>query len=1238
MNTVAIEVNGKSVKARPGQTILEVVEEQKLDDIPTLCHSPELKPYGSCFVCVVEVEGRPTLVPSCATKIAEGMKIKTNTPRVRESRKTAFEFLLSNHYADCVSPCNQGCPAGVDAQGYIALAAMGEHRKAVDLVRRANPLPAVCGRICVRKCEVVCRRQDVEEPVAINHIKRFITDMPDAYTGTPEREEPKGKTVGIVGAGPAGLTAGWFLGLKGYDAVVYENMPAAGGMLRYGIPEYRLPKADLDREIEYITRAGVEIKCGTNIAKEATVDELMKRHAAVFLSPGAWGGKAMRVEGEFDTEGVVSGVEYLIEKAQKPEPVSGTVVVVGGGNTAMDAARTSWRLGAYKVIIVYRRTKAEMPADELEIEDCLKEGIEIMELVAPVGVVRDGKKLKALRCIRMQLGEPDSSGRRRPVPKEGSEFDLPCDLAISAIGQTPLVEGMLEGMKSPPEVSRWSTLDVDTETMKTKVEGLFAGGDAADDGPTVVIDAIRDGQRAAKAIHAYLSGEEPPKKPFVVNKEFWAKPGKQELGEIKQSPRRHMHEIPVEERAGSFREVATGFEHEDTMHEAERCLSCGCVAYDWCKLRRYAEQYDVDMEKYKGYVRKHKVDDRHPYLVYDPNKCVLCARCIRTCERVLPVGALGLVNRGFQAEARPAMEDALIDTSCIACGNCVDACPTGALTVKFPFPGRACLAFEETATRCALCSVGCEIKVKNFGEDRYFIEPSGKPGAYLCFQGRFVNDLFINRKRLLKPMAREGLTHAETTYRDAYEKAVEGLKNAAAEYGPAAVAVLVSPELSNEEMYLASRIAREGLGTNNIASLSLMASGMPSGAMDQSLGFTASTAGVEALRDCDLIFCNNTGTQADQLVLSVEIQEAAKAGAKLVLSKSSEDPLDVMADLKLDPIRGRGTALINGIIQLLIEEGFLDRGRIETIPGGEVFLEDTHDYSLAVTAAQSGVIEDRIRQAAELIKAAKKVVFVHSPDRPRDHAPGDLHAMANLALLLRSAAGIEAELVLAYQAGNAAGVEVCGADPAFMPGRKPVTGIPGTRNRSELLAAFSSGAIKAALVIGEDPIRHDRTAALFNSVEFLAACDWAETETTLFANVAIPLTTYLESEGTRVSFQGEVIEFNAAVGAPNGIKTWHVLKNLADHLGVKVPGVFSSISANLAKTVRANLADRLPFYWNTGQARAWDGKGELTVADVATVSFPGAPALTPCAQHKNEVQEIGLKHYRVGSKGVPAAG
>ncbi|MBN1824969.1 MAG: FAD-dependent oxidoreductase [Candidatus Eisenbacteria bacterium] len=1230
---VKVEINGRTVETQPGRTILDVVEEHGLDRIPTLCHSPELKPYGSCFVCVVEVEGRPNLLPACSTRVAEGMKIHTRNERVIRSRRTALELLLSNHYADCLSPCKLGCPAGVDAQGYIALAAMGQTRKAVDLIRETNPLPAICGRICVRKCEVVCRRQDVDSPVGINFVKRHVTDQPGVYNGNPEREPSKGKTVGIVGSGPAGLTAAWFLGRKGYDAVIYEAMEKTGGMLRYGIPEYRLPKDVLDREVEFITRAGVEIRTGVRVGGEVALEELRKKHDAVFLAPGAFRGKGMRVEHEFDTEGVVTGADFLVEKADRPEPVEGTVVVVGGGNTAMDVARTSWRLGAEKVILLYRRTKAEMPADPLEIEDCIREGIEILELAAPVGIVREGNRLKALRCIRMTLGEPDASGRRRPVPLEGSEFDLPCRLAVSAIGQEPILEDLLEKAGAEaPGVSRWKTFEVDTRTMRTNVEGLFAGGDAADDGPTVVIDAIRDGGRAARAIHAFLSGEELPAEPFAVRKEFWSKPGRVELGDVPESPRHHLQELDVEERRGNFREVAVGFEWEDVIHEQERCLSCGCVAFDDCKLREYAEEYGVDMERFAGQVRKHKTDDRHPYIIYDPNKCILCARCIRTCDRVLPISALGLTNRGFRTEMRPAMNDPLVQTSCISCGNCIDACPTGALEARLPFPGRSPFKAEREETHCGFCSIGCPITVRRISEDRYWIESSGKPGDYLCQYGRFGHELFIKGRRLIVPTVREGSRHRAVGFRDAYALAVEGLRGAAEHFGPESVAVFVSPELTNEELYLAGLVARDGLGTNNVGSIALMETGVRAATLDRSFGFTGSTADRSVLREADLILCNNTDTQAEHAVLSSEIVCAVKeGGARLVVSNSSPSPLDSLAALSLDPMRGRSAAFWNGVIQLGIDEGWLDREAIRAMPGGSDFLDDPHDYSLAAAAERSGVEAEKIREAARLVLHARRVVVIHSPDRSRDLAPGDVETLANLVLLLRGK-GIPADLILPSMAANGAGVELSGADPAFAAGRAPAPALPGAKNREDLLRALREGRIRAALVVGEDPMGYNKTASYLGNVEFLAAVDWARTETTLFADVAIPGSTYLESEGTRVNFEGRAIRFQPAAAPLSGMKGWRVLRNLADHLGVSVPAVFPRIEGALWKAAREGLGDRLPFYLGDGDRSAWDGKGTLVIADVDATPYPRTPALTEIAQYKRDVHEVGLEHFRVGAR------
>jgi formate dehydrogenase major subunit len=1112
----------------------------------------------------------------------------------------------------------EGCPAGVDVQGYIALSAMGQYRKAIDLIRDTNPLPAICGRVCVRKCEAVCRREDVDEPVGINAIKRFLSDVPGAYDGGVESAPSTGKTVGLIGAGPASLTAAWFLGRAGHKPVMYEAMDRSGGMLRYGIPTYRLPDDVIDQEVDHICKAGGEIHYNVRVGKDITLDELRKKHDAVFLGAGAWTGKPMGVEGEFDTEGVLSGADFLPEMNERPEPLTGTVVVVGGGNTAMDVARTAWRLGADKVIVLYRRTRDEMPADRMEIEECLEEGIEIMELAAPVGIVAEKGKLKAVRCQRMKLGEPDDSGRRRPVPLEGSEYDLPCQMAISAIGQDTVLDGLTGIAGEEIELTRWKTYVVDLATMKTNIPGVFAGGDAADDGPTVVIDAIRDGQRAGKAIDRFLRGEEKPAEPFVVHKEFWAKPGKTELGEIKESPRHEVHFINVEQRRGSFDEVATGFEFEDNIHECDRCLSCGCVRFYDCDLRLQAEEYGVDMEKYKGYARKHKVDERHPYIIYDPNKCILCARCVRTCERVLPISALGLVGRGFKTEMRPAMNDPLVETSCVSCGNCVDACPTAALTVKYPFPGRAALYDETVETSCAFCSLACPMNVRKFGEDRYFTTTPDGAGEYLCRYGRFGQELFIRHKRIAAPLMRSGSKRESIDMCGAQQEVVSGLLSIAGKYGADKVGVFVSPELTNEEMFLAARIAREAIGTNNIASLSLLGTGSEVSALDGILGFTASTADRSCLADADLIICNNTSLESDHLILAVDVIAAVRNGAKFIVSNSALDMTDQhLASIAMDPMRGTAAILWSGISKAMIDSGAFKADKEFTA---------TLDAIAGAAAAVSGVDDEKIKEAAAMIAGAKNIVIIHSPDRRQDQSAGDIEALANLVVLLRSA-GASAELLLPRLFSNTAGLAMTGADPSFAPGRtEPPAAAAGVRTRKELLELLEKGEIRGALVIGEDPMASGATGSWLQNIEFLAAVDWTDTETTRFADVVLPGSTFLETEGTRCNFEGRLVEFARAVEPPAGVSGREVLEGLAMEFGLKD---LSDTSALLRAIVEKNAKDLLPWYWNTGEKRDGSIKTKLAAAGHGAGKRALLPPMTHTGRYRKEIREVGTGRFRV---------
>ncbi|MCD4846945.1 MAG: molybdopterin-dependent oxidoreductase [Candidatus Aegiribacteria sp.] len=564
------------------------------------------------------------------------------------------------------------------------------------------------------------------------------------------------------------------------------------------------------------------------------------------------------------------------------------------------------------------------------------------------------------------------------------------------------------------------------------------------------------------------------------------------------------------------------------------------------------------------------------------------------------------------------MNNPLVETSCVSCGNCVDACPTGALTVKYPFPGRACLETTDIPTHCGFCSIGCEISVRKFGDGRYFVASNGVPGDYLCRYGRFGHELFIKQDRLVQPVVRSGNSYSTVGYDAAYGRIVESLKAAAEKYGPASVAVFVSPELTNEELYIAGRIARSGIGTNNIGSLANISGGGRSGVLDKALGFTASTADRKCLGEADLIICNNTSMEADHLVLAVEVIQSVKSGAKLIVSNSMLDSTDQhLSSLAVDPMRGRASIFWNAVMQVLLDSG--------DIKGTSSFLLN-RDVSIEVAAARSGVEEDSILEAAELLRNSGKVVFIHSPDRPQDASPDDTEIFADLAIML-TAAGKKTDILLPRLIANSAGLEVMGADPAFLPGRISTGGeLPGASTIQDLRKILESGDIRAALIIGENPLEYNRTGSWFQNVEFLAAVDWADTETTRFADVTLPGSTFLETPGTRCNFEGELTSFTGAVSPPSGITSTEALTCLAKAFGLTIAdGLFDEID----RIVRKNLGDLTRFYWNTGEKRNWDGKGELVAieADVKATSI--LPPMTHSQEYRKEIREVGTERFRV---------
>ncbi len=468
------------------------------------------------------------------------------------------------------SPCKDACPAGVSAQGYVALIAQGRYREALALVRRDNPLPGICGRVCTHPCESACTRGEVDQPIAIRELKRFVADWEVAQgeMDLPATKDPRPEHVAIIGSGPAGLSAAYYLALEGIPVTIFEALERPGGMLAVGIPAYRLPREVIDYEIEYIKALGVDIKLNSPIGRGLTLGDLKAQgYRAVFMSTGAHKELRLGVGGE-SLPGVASGVEFLRQAALgRAESPGRRVVVIGGGNVAVDAARSALRLGSQEVTILYRRTRAEMPAYEEEIEDALAEGVKIEYLAAPVAFEARAGRVAAVKVIRMELGEPDASGRRRPLPVEGSEYLIECDGVLSAIGQTPDLD-FLEP-KNELAVTDRGRLEVDPVTLETSLPGVFAGGDAVL-GPASAIQAVAMGRQAAESIDRYLRGQD-----LHQGRERPSDPVRPDASGVAPAPRaRAAHASPAE-RIQDFREVVEVFTEEQARAEAARCLACG---------------------------------------------------------------------------------------------------------------------------------------------------------------------------------------------------------------------------------------------------------------------------------------------------------------------------------------------------------------------------------------------------------------------------------------------------------------------------------------------------------------------------------------------------------------------------------------------------------------------------------------------------------------------------------------
>jgi len=815
-----ITINGQNIIAEAGITILEAARRAGIQ-IPTLCHVGGKNSEIPCELCCVEIAGRDGLIRSCDSKIAEGMEITTDSKAAVEHRKKRLARLAETHFGDCKAPCNITCPGQINVQGYIAHVAKGEYEEAVRLIMERNPLPFSVGRVCPRFCETRCRRILVDEPVSINHLKRFVADwcMANKIDLKIPKEAPTGKRIAVIGGGPAGLSGAFYLARKGHDVTVFEAAPKLGGMLRYGIPEYKVPKDVLDYEITTILQVGISVRLGQKWGKDFTLQSLRDQgYDATLISIGAPVDQPLEIPGA-NLPGVIPASKFL--HAVNTDQVGicgGRAAVIGGNNIALEVARSLIRLGVIDVTVIHHRPKTEMSANQRSIRQAQGEGVQFLLMASPISITLTSHGLD-MELMRMKLGEPNDKGLRQPEAIPGSANSLQVDTIITSLGQMGC-NGAIGGgeLEATLELTPANNIKANPRTSLTNHAGVYAAGDVTS-GTRSVIQTVVAARRAAEHIHFQLMGAGKD----IAESRFNFSRGRtfddvdlRNFEGIKVKLREKMPTRPPEICSQDFDEVKTGFSEKMAHREAQRCLSCGCAAFERCDLKRLSIDYGIDPNKTgMGVKPLYAKDLTHPVIAVDLNKCIYCQRCLNSCQ----YDALELSAASFDQQGRPLGIRLAFNDNCVNCGACVDNCATGALNKKDCLVPVINEEIRQVRSTCPYCGAGCQILLKVKGNT--LMEVSSEAdlapnyGA-LCVKGRFGHKFVQHRDRLTRPLIRRNGQLVPTTWEEALNEVAKRFFDLKAMYGSDSIAAFSCARATNEENYLMQKFMRTAIGTNNI--------------------------------------------------------------------------------------------------------------------------------------------------------------------------------------------------------------------------------------------------------------------------------------------------------------------------------------------------------------------------------------------------------------------------------------
>ncbi|WP_194435215.1 formate dehydrogenase subunit alpha [Vibrio fluminensis] len=1204
---IEIVINGKYRFVEEGATLLEAAKVCGVE-IPSLCGLNKSNQKVPCDLCVVEVESGGT-VRACETKVYSGLNVITQSEQLTEHRRKALNRIMQDHYADCEAPCKTACPAGVDIQSYLYFIAQNDHQKAIEVIKRTLPMPLSIGRVCPAFCESECRRSLVDDSIAIRQLKRHAADADlaaqEAYV--PEKKPNKDLSIAIVGSGPGGLTAGYYLSNEGYDVTVFEAMPKAGGWLRYGIPEYRLPKAILDKEIELMCRNGMQIKTGQKLGNDFTLSQLSEQYDAVCLAVGASLAVEMNYTGS-DLAGCYLGVDYLKDYVTERTYTTGEkVAVIGGGNTAIDCARTARRAGA-DTTIIYRRTREEMPAEDYEIVEAEHEGVKFLFLTNPVENIADESgRVQSVRLERMALGAPDASGRRSPKAT-GEFFTEEFDTVIAAVSQKPDLS-FLENDELTLPLTRWNTSESNPLTMHTGTGNIFSIGDFRR-GPATAVEAVGDGRVAAKAIDLFLNGDmaDMPKPAFNSRKE----PALKQVDPVhfetlQKVARTIMPELTPAQREQSFAEVELGFDNDEAIKEAARCLECGCQANTSCDLRDYsteyqAEQkfdYSLNVQSHHDWLNLRAKDPRHKFSVdrssefieFDANRCISCGQCIQACSEQAVHGILNFVH---DQNGRPALRPddrphfgkscdgklLMGDSNCVQCGACVQACPTGAMVDKRDRSQGRVEHLKKVDTICTYCGVGCKLTMHvDEAKNRIqYVTGANSPvnQGMLCVKGRFGFDFIGDEGRLTTPLIRKDGVLQPASWQEAITLIAKKFTAIKQDFGSNALAGFSSAKTTNEDNYAFQKFIRRELGTNNVDHCARLCHASTVTGLEASLGSGAMTNDIPSIQHSDVIFIIGSDTTSAHPIIASHIKQAIRHhGARLIVADPKRIDMVDHAELYLAHRPGTDVMLLNGVMQQIIKNGWYDEEYIEErVDGFDTFLQEVMSpaYALDKVELVTGVSASDIFAMARTIGTAKRTAVYYSMGITQ-HTTGhdNVRSIANLQLLCGNI-GIEGGGINPLRGqSNVQGACDMGALPNSYPGYQKVYN-PMVRQKfaiewdapdlpiepgltlTEIIHAACHREVRGLYVMGENPVLSDpnqqHVIEGLEALDFLVVQDIFLTETAQYADVVLPAYSFAEKSGHFTNTERRVQRVNAALKAPGEAKEdWWIIQEIANAMG-----------------------------------------------------------------------------------------